>query len=72
MITFYHYLSANPNPATICDECRADVGKVFAEDDDRPTLPRHANCWCYYRRVTSTTVPTTRGIQEALNGPPTA
>lgn len=46
----YHLLSANPNPDTVCDVCKADLGRLYEEGEARPRLPRHAHCYCYYRR----------------------
>jgi hypothetical protein len=46
----YGYLYLNDNPRGPCVECRPDVGLVFAEHE-RPAVPRHEGCYCYYERV---------------------
>ena len=33
-----------------CPECKRRIGQLYSYRD-RPYLPRHANCYCYYQRV---------------------
>ena len=41
------YHNTNPNPSSICNECRQYIGKIFAPGSE-PRLPRHAGCFCHY------------------------
>ena len=45
----YLYLNRNPN-GTTCPECRRRIGRLYAAWE-RPFLPRHQHCYCYYQRV---------------------
>ena len=44
------YTNSNPNPATICADCRQFIGFVF-DPDEAPKLPMHAHCYCSYKPV---------------------
>ena len=45
----YVYLNSNPR-GTVCPECARHIGQVYGERD-RPFLPRHEHCYCYYERI---------------------
>jgi hypothetical protein len=43
------YLYSNRNPhGTPCQECAQYIGWIFPYSP-RPSLPRHAHCYCYYQ-----------------------
>ncbi len=66
--------------ATTCSACAANAGKVFrVSDPERPQLPLHPNCACYYEEITvlqdeesvvvipdETTFSTSWGLSELL------
>ena len=71
--------NTNPRPNTICPECRRLIGTTYADTINRPRLPRHADCYCYYRTIPiqNSRLPpeslmlSAPLIQEILHGPPT-
>jgi hypothetical protein len=44
------YRNCNPNPDTICSECRIWIGEIFAPGN-APPLPMHKSCFCYLKPV---------------------
>jgi hypothetical protein len=39
--------NSNPNPSTICNDCKLWIGHVFIPGSE-PPLPRHFGCFCFY------------------------
>ena len=48
-ITYDLYLNRNPR-GTPCPECRRYIGHKYLPRQ-RPHLPRHQHCYCYYQRI---------------------
>ena len=70
----YIYTFCNRNPhGTTCARCAALIGNQYTADN-RPQLPIHYGCYCYYQRHWVPDEPTetyNAPPKETYNAPPT-
>jgi len=61
------YENTNPNPATICEDCKLFIGHVF-RPEDAPPVPMHNNCYCLLTPTTDAPTWPVHGAPDTWQG----